>query len=146
MNFRRKLRMVLLEQVGFQKRFVKYQLYSVYRAAFQNRGWTRNIKKVGWERGMFQSWSLSQDRKIVLRRPRNSPCSVNPEFEPRADPQYQDSSPVAWTTHQFSIVWLDLFLSNRFLAIPSFLDHFLRDFLGRVCFSFPILHNFFSSL
>ena len=38
MNSKTELRMVLLEQVGFQRRFPKYQWNSVYRAALQNRG------------------------------------------------------------------------------------------------------------
>ena len=41
--------------------------------------------RVGWERGMLQSCSLSQDRKNILRRSRNSPCSASPESESGAD-------------------------------------------------------------
>ena len=40
----------------------------------------------------------------------------------------------------FSIVWLFfLFIRNRFFMIPQFLGNLLRDFLGRVYFSFPSL-------
>ena len=67
-NSRRELRKVLLEQVGFQKRFLKYPWNSVYRAAIPNRGkaylWDSEYSRVGWERGMLQSCSLSQDRKV----------------------------------------------------------------------------------
>ena len=45
--------------------------------------------------------------------------------------------------HHFLIVWLDLFLRNRFFLILQFLGNLLREFLGFICFSFPIL---FSSL
>ena len=42
----------------------------------------------GWlERVMLQSSSLCQDRKILLRLSKNSPCSANPEFQSRADSQ-----------------------------------------------------------
>ena len=37
-------------------------------------------------------------------------------------------SSVAWTIHQVSIVWLDLFLRNRFFVVPEFLGNLLRDF------------------
>ena len=53
------------------------------------------ISRVGWESGMLHSCSVSQNRKILLHRQRNSPCSSNPEFESRADSQQQDSFPVA---------------------------------------------------
>ena len=129
LNSRRELRMVLVEQAGFQKRFLRYPQYSVCRAVL----WDSEYPRVGWERGMLQSWSLSQDRKkILLPRPRNSPCSVNPEFESRADS-------LALTIHQCSIVWLYLFLRNRFIEIPQFLGSVLHDFLGRIHFSFPFL-------
>ena len=48
---RRELKMVLLEQEGFQTRFLKYPPYSVRRSAIQNRGyafyWTRNHQGLG---------------------------------------------------------------------------------------------------
>ena len=65
----------------------------------------------------LQSYSLSQDRKILLRRSQNSPCSENPEFEPSFDQRMWDSCRVARTIHHFSLVSLDrlcLFLCNRF--------------------------------
>ena len=39
MNSRRELKMVLLEQEGKQKRFLKYPQCAVYQAAIQNRGY-----------------------------------------------------------------------------------------------------------
>ena len=135
--------MVLLEQVGFQERFPKYPQYSVYHAAIQNRCfallWDSERSRLGWERGMLQSCSLSQDRKILLCRSRNSLYSANPEFESRADSQLKDSFPAAQTMHQFLIVWLYLFLRNRSFVIPQFLGNILRDVLGRFCSSFPFL-------
>ena len=49
--------------------------------------WDSDSSRVGWERGMLQSGSLFQDRKILLRRSRNSLCSANPESESRVDSQ-----------------------------------------------------------
>ena len=48
----------------------------------------------GWL-GTWRAPELFQDRKILLHRQRNALCSVNPEFEARADSQWSDSSPVA---------------------------------------------------
>ena len=54
-------------------------------------------------------------------------------------PSGRISSPVAWTIHQFLVVLLHLPLRNKFFSILQFLANLLRDFLGRVCFSFQIL-------
>ena len=40
---------------------------------------------------MLQSCSLSQDRKIILRHSKNSPCLASPESEPKADSRKKDS-------------------------------------------------------
>ena len=50
-----------LEQVDVQKHVLKYPLSSVYCAANHNRGWDSEFPRVDWERGTFQSCSLSQD-------------------------------------------------------------------------------------
>ena len=45
---------------------------------------------LGMIKGWLRTWDAPellavQDRRILLRRPKNSPCSVNPEFESRTD-------------------------------------------------------------
>ena len=83
-----------------------------------------------WECGSLQSCSPIQDRKILLRRPRNSLCSAIPESEPSFDSRFWDSSLDAETIHQFLLVLLDLFLRNRFFSILQFLDNLLLDFFS----------------
>ena len=105
-NIRRMLRKVLLDQV-FQKRFLRYPMSSVHHAASKDRGWSflgdSNYVWVDWERGILQSCSQCQDRKNLLRRKRNSPCSAGPESESRADSQWKGFLSCCKTTHQFSM-------------------------------------------
>ena len=81
MDSRRMLRTVLVEQVDLQKR-LRYPLNSVYYAANKNRGepfvqdW--EFSSVDWERGTFQSCSLSQDHRILPHHSKNSPFHVVP--------------------------------------------------------------------
>ena len=73
------------------------------------------VNRVFWKHvvRMLQSCSLSQDRKNLLHRPKNSRCSVNPESESRAD-----SFPAAQTFRQFSIC-LALSVSSRQILCNS---------------------------
>ena len=75
-NLWRKLKMALFEQVGFQKRFLKYPKYSVYHAANQNRGKALFLdseqSRVDWERGTLQSCSLLRIVKISCILTRDS--------------------------------------------------------------------------
>ena len=82
--------MVVLEEVRFQKRFLKYPLYSLYRAAKHSSGTRINQGFAG-----KVDWSLSKGREIILYRPKNSPCSVNSEFQSTTDSQSWDASTVA---------------------------------------------------
>ena len=79
---------------------------------------------------MFQNCSLTLDRNIILRL---VPQILNLSQE------LTRSSRIPLLLHRqfikFSIVWLHLFLRNRFFVIPQCLGNFLHDFLGRVCFS-----------
>ena len=75
-NFRREQRVVLADQVGFPKTFpeepITFRVSCAARHSF----------------GTLWSCSLSQDREIVLHLRKNSPCSVNPEFESIVDSQW----------------------------------------------------------
>ena len=42
---------------------------------------------------------------------------------------------------QFLLVQLDPLLRNKFFSILQFIGNLLRNFLGRVCSSFPILNT-----
>ena len=46
--------------------------------------------RVYWERGLLQSCSLFQDRKILLHLTQNLLCSVNPEFQSTIESQSWD--------------------------------------------------------
>ena len=50
-NFRRALRTVLLEQAGFQKRFLKYPEHSACQAAIENRGDVSGTRSHQWLAG-----------------------------------------------------------------------------------------------
>ena len=79
--------------------------------------------------------------KILLHPTRNLLRSANPVFESIIDSQSQDSSLDTWTTHEFLLVLLDLFLRNKLFSILRCLGNILLDFLGRVCSSIPILRT-----
>ena len=91
----------LLEQVSFQKSFLKCPQYSVDHAAIQNR-----TKALLWYSGSSKFSHNGQGIHLFC---------ANPEFESRADSQKLESFPVAKTIHMFSTVWLDLFLSQQIL-------------------------------
>ena len=90
---------------------------------------------------MLQSCFLIQDRKILLHLTRNSPCSVDPEFEPSSDSQSLDSFVVAWKILQFLLVLLAQLLRNKFFSILQFLGNPLHDHLGRAFFSYTVHHT-----
>ena len=110
--FEGSLRVLLLEQVVVQERFLKYPYDSVYHAAIQNRGkaqsWNSEQSGVGWERVTLQSRSLSQDGQT-----RNSLYPVIPEFESRVDSRYEYPSVVATTILPILLSELDHFLRNN---------------------------------
>ena len=103
----------LLEQVGLRKRFRKSQ--KVFRAS---RGSPESRLRTSLGLGIVKGWlgtqeapdAPCQDRKILPHQTRK-----------------KDSSLFAWTIHQFSIVWLCLFLRNKFFAILQFLSNLLHD-------------------
>ena len=131
------VRAVLLEQVGFDKRFPKC-LHSGYHAAIQNRGFAFLWDS---EKG-FGTWDV-----------------------PELPSLYQ-------TTNLLSVTWMWVksrltegflscfhrqfinsylsgticFLRNRFFGILQVLGNLLRDFLGLIFFSFPVLRIISSSL
>ena len=64
---------------------------TVFRVSSGNPGSRQSIfLGLGIIKGWLGTWDapeLTQDRKNLWHRPRSSPCSVNPEFESRADSQ-----------------------------------------------------------
>ena len=98
------------------------------------------ILKVDWELEIFQSCSVFQDHKIILRHSRNSPCP--PEAEPKADSRLKDSLCVVKRVHRVSTVELHQLPHSKFFVI--FLGTPLRDLPEKQCFSNLIHSQLFS--
>ena len=80
------------------------------------------ILMVDWERGILQSCSQLQDRRILLRRSKSSPCLVNHESDPYAGSLQIYFLPSALKVHHSSIVELFHLLYNKFSIILQFLE------------------------
>ena len=141
---RRMLRMVLLEQVGFQHNFLRCPSSSMYCAANQDRGesflWGLRVLE-GW----LGTWDIPE--LLAVSGSRNSLSSLM-EFTLSGSSWIGDKS---WLTvdgfslssaqnvHHFSSVWLYPLTYSNFLVITLCIDNLLRDVLGRFCSSYSIL-------
>ena len=97
--------------------------------------------RVYWERGLLQSCSLFQDRKILLHLTQNLLCSVNPEFQSTIDSQSWDPLLMHGQFINSCFYCSICFLRNKFFSTFQHLGNLLLDVLGRVYSSFPILHS-----
>ena len=146
LDSRRKLRMALLEQVGFQNRFLRYPYYSVYHAAIQNRDkallWYSESSRVGWGRGTLQNCSLSPDRNKKTLTTVKEFILILQILNLSQEPTHSSWNPLL-LQRQFICSQLSgsiSFFRTRFFVILQLLGNFLRDFVGRICFLFPIIH------